>query len=150
MWKYIWDTSCVDTLSTALQNKHIDAPGKTDKNSVCDFNSGHDKACYFNFEIFSMRTLKFTFNYLSQNCCWLYSTSIVEFVHSHQNKCFVALPHKFSLSMNLSRSQKRGVFKFFSPFCGEKAFSSDMFPRLPKHFCEQDGTGNFLYSLWES
>ena len=114
------------------------------------FNSGHDKACHFALEILSLLPLEFTFNYLSQNCCWLYSTSIVEFVHSHQNKCFVALPYQFSLSKNLSRSQKRGVFKFFSPFCGEKAFSSDMFPRIPKHFCEQGGTGNFLYSLWES
>ena len=114
------------------------------------FNSGHDKACHFSLEILSMLPLEFTFNHLSQNCCWLNSTSIVEFAHSHQNKCFLVLPHKFSLSKNLSRSQKRGVFKFFSPFCGEKALSSDMFPRLPKHFCEQGGTGNFLYSLWES
>ena len=39
-----------------------------------------------------MLPLEFTFNHLSQNCCWLNSTSIVEFAHSQQNKCFMVLP----------------------------------------------------------
>ena len=106
---------------------------------MSDFTRGNDKACHYALEILSMLPLEFTFTKL-----------LLALFDINCRICFVSLPHKFSLSMNLSRSQKRGVFKFFSPFCGEKALSSDMFPRLPKHFCEQGGTGNFLYSLWES